>query len=57
MEEGGESGVIAEVMQDEAGRLVVVVRPLLIMLDGVAQRFRMSRAEKDAWVGSVEAKL
>ena len=38
MEEGGDSGVIAEVMKDEAGRLVVVVRPLLIMLDRVATR-------------------
>ena len=57
MAEGAESGVIAEVMQDEAGQLVVVARPLLIMLDGVATKFRSSRAEKDAWVKAVDAKL
>jgi sulfur transfer complex TusBCD TusB component (DsrH family) len=57
MAEGGDSGVIAELFRDEAGQLVVVVRPLLIMLDGVAMKSRDSQAEKDAWVKAMDAKL
>ena len=55
-EEGG-NGLIAEARLDGPGRLVVVVRPLVVLLDVVAQKRGMSRDANDAWVGAVAAKL
>ena len=56
-EEEGDNGVIAEVRRDGPDRLIVSVRPLVVLLDVVAQKRRMSRDANNAWVGAVAAKL
>jgi hypothetical protein len=55
-EEGGGNGLIV-LIAEQPEELAPDTRPLVVVLDVVAQKRRMSRAANDAWVETVRAKL